>query len=80
MTAVSVDSAASVVHLGVYLGIGTRDETRATAGMLHVMKNAWLVITYNGTRFLIPEEVRIRSAREAEGVHVKMEIYRTIDN
>lgn len=46
---VAVDSASPIVHLGVYLGLGTRHETKATAGMLQVMKHAWLGTTTRRT-------------------------------
>ena len=41
VTTVSIDSSSPIVHLGVYLGIGTGHETRATAGALQIIKNCW---------------------------------------
>ena len=41
VSTVAVDSSSPIVHLGVYLGVGKRHETRANAGVLNVMKNAW---------------------------------------
>ncbi|XP_063694494.1 cytochrome b-c1 complex subunit 2, mitochondrial-like [Bolinopsis microptera] len=49
VTTVSVDNSSPVVHLGVYLGVGTGNETRANAGSLQVMKNAWLGSTTRRT-------------------------------
>jgi len=49
VTTVSVDNSSPIVHLGVYLGIGTGNETRATAGSLQVMKNCWLGTTTRRT-------------------------------
>ena len=46
VTTVSVDNSSPVVHLGVYLGVGTGNETRANAGSLQVMKNAWYVLIF----------------------------------
>jgi len=49
VTTVSVDNSSPIVHLGVYLGIGTGNETRANAGSLQVMKNCWLGTTTRRT-------------------------------
>lgn len=49
VTTVSIDSSSPIVHLGVYLGIGTGHETRATAGSLQIIKNCWLGTTTRRT-------------------------------
>jgi len=49
VTTVAVDNSSPVVHLGVYLGVGTVNETRANTGALQVMKNAWLGTTTRRT-------------------------------
>lgn len=49
VSTVAVDSSSPIVHLGVYLGVGKRHETRETAGILNVIKNAWLGTTTRRT-------------------------------